>query len=81
MSKKVLSLVERELGCGEEAVTEDADLIADLGADSLDSVEIVMAIEEEFRVDISDEEAEKWETPGDIIRYLEGAGVAADQEG
>ena len=81
ISKIVLSLLAVEIGVEDERVTEKADLFQDLGADSLDLVEITMAVEEEFGVDISDEDAEGWKTPGDIIRYLEGAGVTADQEG
>ena len=59
------------LGVAEDQVTEDAKFIDDLGADSLDQVELVMAFEEEFGSDIPDEDAEKLTTVGDAIKYIE----------
>ena len=59
-----------ELGVEPEKVTHDASFVEDLGADSLDTVELVMAFEEEFGLDIPDEDAEQMRTVGDAIRYL-----------
>lgn len=69
---KVKEIIENELGVDPEKVTEDANLIDDLYADSLDTVELVMAIEEEFGVDISDDDADGFRTVSDIVRWLEG---------
>lgn len=57
--KRIQSVVSDQLGCEEDLVTPTADFVADLGADSLDAVELVMALEEEFEMEISDEDAEK----------------------
>jgi acyl carrier protein len=54
-----------------EQVTDEAKFIEDLGADSLDTVELVMAFEEEFGIDVPDEEAEKLQAVGDVVRYVE----------
>ena len=70
-AKKVVEIVVKQLGVSESQVTEDARFIEDLGADSLDQVELVMALEEEFGSDIPDEEAEKLTTVGDAIKYIE----------
>ena len=75
MIKKLTALLVEDWGVDPETVHEGASLMEDLGADSLDMIEFVMAIEEEFGVDIADEDAEKWRTVGDIVRYLEGAGA------
>ena len=64
-------IVVEQLGVPEDQVTEDAKFIDDLGADSLDQVELVMAFEEEFGSDIPDEDAEKLTTVGDAIKYIE----------
>lgn len=58
-----------------ELVTDDALFVEDLKADSLDTVELVMRLEEKYSVDIPDEVAETLKTPGDILRYLQNAGV------
>lgn len=58
-----------------ELVTDDALFVEDLKADSLDTVELVMRLEEKYGVDIPDETAETLKTPGDILRYLQNAGV------
>ena len=58
------------MGIGPEKVTDDASFVEDLGADSLDTVELVMAFEEEFGLDIPDEAAEQMRTVGDAIQYL-----------
>jgi acyl carrier protein len=60
------------LSISEEQVTEDASFIDDLGADSLDTVELVMALEDEFGLDIPDDQAEKLTTVGKAIDYIEG---------
>ena len=68
---KVREIIINELGVEPEKVTDDASFVEDLGADSLDTVELVMAFEEEFGVDIPDEDAEQMQTVGDAIRYLQ----------
>ena len=70
-SARVKEIIANELGVEIEKVTEDASFVDDLGADSLDTVELVMAFEEEFEVEIPDEDAERMQTVGDAIRYLE----------
>lgn len=67
---KVKEIIINELGVDPEKVTAEASFVEDLGADSLDTVELVMAFEEEFSVDIPDEDAEQMRTVGDAIRYL-----------
>ena len=66
----VLPIVE-QLGVNPEQVTPQASFIEDLGADSLDIVELVMAFEEEFSVEVPDEDAEKLQTVGDVVKYIE----------
>ena len=68
--QKVRSIIAQQLGADESEITEDAHFIEDLGADSLDTVELVMALEEEFGIEISDEDAEKIQTVGDVIKYI-----------
>ena len=68
---KIKSIVTEGLGVSEDQVTDDAQFSQDLGADSLDQVELVMALEEEFGSDIPDEAAEKLTTVGDAIAYVE----------
>ena len=72
--KKVRAIVSDKLSISEEQVTEDASFIDDLGADSLDTVELVMAFEEEFGAEIPDEDAEKLTTVGAVIKYLQEKG-------
>ena len=67
---KVREIIINELGVEPEKVTDDASFVEDLGADSLDTVELVMAFEEEFGSDIPDEDAEQMRTVGDAIRYM-----------
>lgn len=67
---KVKEIIINELGVDPEKVTAEASFVEDLGADSLDTVELVMAFEEEFGVDIPDEDAEQMRTVGDAINYL-----------
>lgn len=69
---RVKEIVCEQLGVGEEEVTPEASFIEDLGADSLDIVELVMALEEEYEMEISDEDAEKIKTVQDVITYIEG---------
>ena len=71
MLDKIKSIVVEQLGVDEDQVTEDASFIDDLGADSLDTVELIMAFEEEFDVEIPDEDAQKIKTVKDVIEYIE----------
>ena len=68
---KVRSVIVEQLGVQEDDVFEDAAFIDDLGADSLDIVELVMALEEEFGISIPDEEAENIKTVGDAVAFIE----------
>ena len=68
--RKVKEIIDKELGVEREKLTDDASFIEDLGADSLDIVELVMEFEKEFNIDIPDEDAEKLRTVGDAIGYL-----------
>ena len=68
---KVKQIIADQLGVKKEEVVENAKFVDDLGADSLDTVELVMALEEEFGVEIPDEDAEKLSTVGDALRYIE----------
>lgn len=68
--KKVREVVADKLSISEEQVTENASFVEDLGADSLDTVELVMALEEKFGLDIPDEEAEKLSTVGKAVDYI-----------
>ena len=70
MVEKVKDIIVEELGVEREKLTDSASFMEDLGADSLDTVELVMAFEKEFDIDIPDEEAEKLHTVGDAIGYL-----------
>jgi len=67
---KVKDIIVEQLGVNPEQVTPQASFIEDLGADSLDIVELVMAFEEEFGVEVPDEDAEKLQTVGDVIKYI-----------
>jgi len=68
---RVKGIVVEQLGVAEEGVTAEASFVDDLGADSLDVVELVMALEEEFGVEIPDEDAEKIVTVGEAVKYIE----------
>ena len=69
--QRVKDIIVEQLGVSADQVTPDAKFIEDLGADSLDTVELVMALEEEFGREIPDEEAEKLQSVGDVIKYIE----------
>ncbi len=70
IDERVKKIVAEQLSVGEEQVTNEASFVDDLGADSLDTVELVMALEEEFEIDIPDEEAEKIVSVQDAINYI-----------
>ncbi len=70
LEEKVKDIIVEELGVERDKLTETASFMEDLGADSLDTVELVMAFEKEFDIDIPDEEAEKLRTVGDALKYL-----------
>ena len=79
-TEKVKDIIEKELGVEREKLTDDANFIEDLGADSLDIVELVMEFEKEFNIDIPDEDAEKLKTVGDAMAYLnQKVGAWADR--
>jgi acyl carrier protein len=70
IASRVREIIAQELGVEQEKVTDDANFVEDLGADSLDTVELVMAFEEEFGIEIPDEDAEQMQTVGQAIKYL-----------
>jgi acyl carrier protein len=72
---KVKEIIINELGVEADKVTNEASFVEDLGADSLDTVELVMAFEEEFGIEIPDEDAEQLQTVGDAVKYLQEKGV------
>jgi acyl carrier protein len=71
IDQKVKDIVVEQLGVNADQVVPEAKFIEDLGADSLDTVELIMALEEEFGIEVPDEEAEKLVSVGDVIRYIE----------
>ncbi len=71
VEERVKKIVVEQLGVEEAQVTKEAAFVDDLGADSLDTVELVMALEEEFKLEIPDEEAEKISTVGQAVEYIE----------
>lgn len=77
LEDKVRDIIVEQLGVNAEQVTREASFIEDLGADSLDTVELVMAFEEEFGAEIPDEDAEKLTSVGAVIDYLKGKGFDA----
>ena len=74
VQERVKEIIVEQLGVNPDQVTPEAKFIEDLGADSLDTVELVMAFEEEFGAEIPDEDAEKLQTVGDVIKYIEDRG-------
>lgn len=77
IAERVKKIVVERLGVEEAKVSEGASFIDDLGADSLDTVELVMAFEEEFNVEIPDDAAEKIQTVGDAITFIKSSAAAA----
>lgn len=77
LAEKVKDIIVEQLGVNAEQVTDTASFIEDLGADSLDTVELVMAFEEEFGAEIPDEDAEKLTTVGAVLEYLKSKGLDA----
>lgn len=71
VADKVKSIIAEQLGVKLEEVTQEATFVDDLGADSLDTVELVMALEEEFKIEIPDEDAEKMTNVGQATKYIE----------
>lgn len=71
IEEKVKEIIVEQLGVSAEQVTPEAKFIEDLGADSLDTVELVMAFEEEFGIEVPDDEAEKLQSVGDVIAFVE----------
>jgi acyl carrier protein len=71
IQEKVKDIIVEQLGVNAEQVVPEAKFIEDLGADSLDTVELVMAFEEEFEIEVPDEDAEKLQTVGDVYKYVE----------
>ena len=71
IAEKIKSVIAEQLGVKPEEVTDQAKFVDDLGADSLDTVELVMALEEEYGVEIPDEDAEKLTTVGEAVKYIE----------
>ena len=69
---KIKAIIVEQLGVDEDKVTMETHLMKDLEADSLDAVEIIMAIEEGYEIEIPDEEAEKFQTVSDLVEYVEG---------
>jgi acyl carrier protein len=74
VADRVKDIIVEQLGVNPDQVTPEAKFIEDLGADSLDTVELVMAFEEEFGAEIPDEDAEKLQTVGDVVKYIEERG-------
>lgn len=68
---KIKGIIAEQLGVEEDAITMETNLMKDLEADSLDAVEIIMAIEDEFDMEVPDEDAEKFQTVADIVGYVE----------
>jgi len=71
MFEKIAKIMADQLGCDQGKIKENTDLMKDLGADSLDIVEMLMKLEEEFGITVSDEQAAELKTVGDIVKYIE----------
>jgi acyl carrier protein len=71
IDQRVKAIIVEQLGVKPDQVTPEAKFIEDLGADSLDTVELVMALEEEFGIEVPDDQAEKLQSVGDVIKYVE----------
>ncbi len=71
VKERVIDIVSEQLGVSKDQITEDTHFVNDIGADSLDTVELVMELEEEFDINIPDDAAEKIQTVGEAIQYIE----------
>ena len=69
--EKVRKIIAEQLGLDESEITEESDIVNDLGADSLDTVELIMALEEEYDIEIPDEDAEEMKTVKDVLNYID----------
>ncbi|MEN2983745.1 MAG: acyl carrier protein [Dictyoglomaceae bacterium] len=69
--EKIKKIIVEQLRIDENLITMESSIADDLGADSLDAVELIMALEEEFGIDVPDEDTEKFKTVGDVVRYVE----------
>lgn len=79
LEERVKEIIVEQLGVNAEQVTPEASFIDDLGADSLDTVELIMAFEEEFGAEIPDEDAEKLTSVGKVLEYLKGKGLGQEK--
>ena len=77
IEERVKKIIGEQLGVKQEEVTNNASFVEDLGADSLDTVELVMALEDEYNIEIPAEELTELATVGDVIEYLKGRGIEA----
>ncbi len=77
IEEQVISIVAEQLGVAKEQVTPDASIVNDLGADSLDQVELVMGLEEKFDIQVPDDAADKFQTVGQVIDYIKKAQAGA----
>ena len=75
-AEKIKSIIAEQLGVKVDEVTAESSFVDDLGADSLDTVELIMALEEEFSIEIPDEDAEKMTKVADVIKYIEEKAAA-----
>ena len=80
VEERVMNVVSEQLALNKETLTRDSDFIKDLGSDSLDQVELIMELEEEFGITIPEEEADKVRTVGDVIDHIEAA-LKSSQKG
>ncbi len=78
VEERVVNIVAEQLGVDKEKITRDSNFVNDLGADSLDTVELVMELEEEFDINIADDAAEKIQTVGEAINHIEKGTVGAE---
>lgn len=78
LEERVKEIIVEQLGVNADQVTPEASFIDDLGADSLDTVELIMAFEEEFGAEIPDEDAEKLTSVGKVLEYLKGKGLGQE---
>ena len=76
IQSKIISLTAKQLGLGEDTISLDSKFMDDLGADSLDTVELIMNIEEEFGIEIPDDEVEKLHTVKSMLNYLTNVGIS-----